>query len=148
MKDPFAQQINKYCPHFGKELRNMLKSKMSRVIAHKEIGLRTELMIILRKKEMHVLLELLLTLVHSLTHQAGWLLQFWGLSPVGEAPNSLLKTQALEMRVLEVLVLYPGTQHCHFQCSPGWPESHTENSVQATILAPNPKLSSCPAHCV
>lgn len=43
MTDRFAQQINKYAQHFGKELRNMLKSKMSRVIAHKEIGLRTEL---------------------------------------------------------------------------------------------------------
>lgn len=57
MTDRFAQQINKYAQHFGKELRNMLKSKMSRVIAHKEIGLRTEL-IVLRKKEMHILLGL------------------------------------------------------------------------------------------
>lgn len=87
---------------------------MSRVSAHEEIGLGTELLIVLRKKEIRVLLGLLLTLVGSSTHGACWLL-LCELLPRWGGPNSFLKTRALDMRALEVLVQCPGSQHCHSQ---------------------------------
>lgn len=61
--EPYTQQINKYSQYFGKELTSMQKSKMSRVMAHEEIGLRPEEINAVRKKEIHVSLGLPLTLV-------------------------------------------------------------------------------------
>lgn len=69
---PFTQQINKNSQYFGRELRSMLKNKMSRVIAHEEIGFRTEQIIILRKKEIHILQGLLMALAPRSISPAGF----------------------------------------------------------------------------
>lgn len=60
----------------------MLKSEMNGLIAHEETGLRTELVTVLRKREMHVPLSLFPTLVGSCIHQACWLLHLWACSPM------------------------------------------------------------------
>lgn len=95
--NPFTQQINKNSQYFGKELRNMLKNKMSRVIAHEETDFRTELIIILRKKEIHILQGLLMTLTPRSIDPAGFSTSESPFS-FGEILNSLLTTQTLESR--------------------------------------------------
>lgn len=105
--EPFTQQINTNSHYFGEELTSTFKGKISRVITHEKMSLRAEPVTILRGTKN--------ARSAGVSPDSCWFLHPSGL--LASLPLSLLphwggpqlspETEALDMRVLEVLAQRP-----------------------------------------